>query len=222
MVLRRAHVLIRKVLLKFLVSQMIHHLKKKIVFPSNQPLQPSPEQQLRSPSSRARPATHASHNSRKFFPLIFYPYALIFMWVLIILHWGQCKFLVWGRDFCIIDVWNYYFHSTHLFSLYSSLNDFGVSMLHILLIFFSFLSHYPFPIYLKLFTSIFFFYHTISSLTFYLSFFYYIHLSHLLSFLPFLLYLTHTFFSFYTNFVRIWAYEQPLCSNYFLLCEYQS
>ena len=42
-----------------------------------------------------------------------------------------------------------------LFSLYSSLNDFGVSILHILLFFFSFLSHYFFPIYLKLFISIF-------------------------------------------------------------------
>ena len=82
--------------------------------------------------------------------------------------------MVWGRDFCIIDAWNYYFHSTHLFSLYSSLNDFGVSMLHILLIFFSFLSHYSFPIYLKLFTSI-FFYHILSSLTFYLSIFFLLH-----------------------------------------------
>ena len=149
-----------------------------------------------------------AHNSGKFlFALNLL--SLRFNFYVIILHWGQCKFLVWGRDFCIIDVWNYCFHSTHLFSLYSSLNDFGVSMLHILLFFFSFPSHYFFPIYLKLFMSIFIlpysfithiftilFYH--SHFIFHFSY-YYIHLSHFLSFLPFLLYITHTFFSFYTT-----------------------
>ena len=107
-------------------------------------------------------------------------------------------------------------------------------MLHILLFFFSFLSHYSFPIYLKLFIPIFILpYSFITHILSIIFLYYYIHLSHFLSFLPFLLYITPTFFSFYTiidgwfiwrvymiwcqvtNFVRIWAYEQPLCSNYF-------
>lgn len=117
------------------------------------------------------------------------------------------------------------------FSLYSSLNDFGVSMLYILLfyLFFSF-SLLFFPIYLKLFTSNFFLYHTLSSLTFYLSLFifltsYHFYLSFYISLIP----SSHStpllmvdsfeectwFDGKFTNFVRIWAYEQPLCSNYF-------
>ena len=121
-----------------------------------------------------------------------------------------------------------------LFSLYSSLNDFGVSMLHILLIFFSSLSHYSFPIYLKLFTSIFilsysfithilsFTFHTttyifLTSYHFYL--FFYISLipsSHSTPLLMVDSFEECTWFDGkFTNFVRIWAYEQPLCSNYF-------
>lgn len=161
------------------------------------------------------------------------------MWALIILHWGQCKFLVWGRDFCIIDVWKYYFHSTHLFSFYSSLNDFGVSMLHILLFFFSFLSHYFFShlsqiIYIY-FYSIILFHH--SHFIFHFSY-YYIHLSHFLSFLPFLhsyllLILHHYWWLIHlksvhdlmANLPTLWGFE-PMSNHFaliiFLLCEYQS
>ena len=123
-----------------------------------------------------------------------------------------------------------------LFSLCSSLNDFGVSMLHILLFFFSFLSHYSFPIHLKLFTSIFilsysFITHILSftfhittyifltSYHFYLSFYIsFIHSSHSTPLLMVDSFEECTWFDGkFTNFVRIWAYEQPLCSNIFVV-----
>ena len=99
-------------------------------------------------------------------------------------------------------------------------------MLHILLIFFSFLSHYSFPIYLKLFTSIFFY----SIILFHYSLFIFLTSYHFyLSFYISFIYSSHStpllmvdsfeectwFDGKFTNFVRIWAYEQPLCSNYF-------
>ena len=125
--------------------------------------------------------------------------------------------------------------------LYSSLNDFGVSMLHILLIFFSFLSHYSFPIYLKLFISIFFpiilFHH---SHFIYLSFFL-LHTSFSLIILftfPFiyhsyiLLILHHYWWLIHLKSVHdlmaklstLWGFE-PMSNHFaliFFLCEYQS
>ena len=98
---------------------------------------------------------------------------------------------------------------------------------------FSFLSHYSFPIYLKLFTSIFILSYSfithILSFTFYITT--YIFLTSYSFYLFFYLSLipsSHStplvmvdsfeectwFDGKFTNFVRIWAYEQPLCFNY--------
>lgn len=79
---------------------------------------------------------------------------------------------------------------------------------------------------------LFLFYHTLSSLTFYLSPFILLHTSFSLLIIftfPSLIPSSHStpllmvdsfeectwFDGKFTNFVRIWAYEQPLCSNYF-------
>ena len=99
---------------------------------------------------------------------------------------------------------------------------------------FSFLFHYFFPIYLKLFTSIFILSYSlithILSFTFHITTYifltsYHFYLSFYISLIP----SSHStpllmvdsfeectwFDGKFTNFVRIWAYEQPLCSNYF-------
>ena len=109
-------------------------------------------------------------------------------------------------------------------------------MLHILLFFFSFLSHYFFPIYLKLFISIFIlpysFITHILSFTFHITTYifltsYHFYVSFYISLIPSSystpLLMVNSFEECtwfdgkFTNFVRIWAYEQPLCSNIFVM-----
>ena len=123
----------------------------------------------------------------------------------------------------------YYWCLELLFSLYSSLNDFGVSMLHIYFFLFFFTTLFSS---ISNYLHIFLFHHTLSSLTFYLSLFifltsYHFYLSFYISLIP----SSHStpllivdsfeectwFDGKFTNFVRIWAYEQPLCSNIFVM-----